>query len=218
MANHSVMHSTARLDRVAQQVPAATVDATTRLLQAVARHEEGAAFVNEILNVLAHVTASAANLQQNDAGSEYDAIVRFLEQPEVLDALRPQDPLLPARLRGLRMREQLLAAEGGSCTTKELAEALGVTRQAIDKRRRSGTLIGLSLGKRGYVYPTWQIDLDGLAEVLSELQEYDAWTQLAFMLTPNSWLEHESPLDVLRAGEIARAVAAAQLYGEQVAA
>ncbi|CAN5605873.1 hypothetical protein BH23CHL2_BH23CHL2_26380 [soil metagenome] len=218
MASDSATYSTANLDRAARRVPTTTVNAATRLLQTVARHREGTEFVTDILNVLTKVAATSGSNPPDDAGSDYLALVEFLERPEVLSALRETDPLISARIRGLRMREQLLAAGGGVCSAREFADALGITRQAIDKRRRSGTLIGVSLGKRGYMYPVWQIGLDGLGDVLAELQEYDPWTQLAFVLSPNRWLDGQSPLDVLKSGEIARATEAAHLYGEQVAA
>ena len=217
MSSNSATYATARLDRAARKAPLTAVNAATQLLQTVAQHQEGADFIADVLRALSQVAASVETSSRDDAGSGYNALIQFLEQPEVLDALRRQDPLLPAHVRGLRLRELLLADEGGACTTKEFAEAVGVTRQAIDKRRKVGTLIGLRLGRRGYVYPIWQIGLDGLGDVLAELQDYDPWTQLAFMLSPNSRLDGELPLEVLRAGEIARAIEAAQLYGEQVA-
>src|SRR5690606_41693050 len=58
-----------------------------------------------------------------------------------------------ARLRGLRMRARLLAAEGGTLSSTEVADLLGITRQAVNKRRKAGRLIGLATGRRGYAYP-----------------------------------------------------------------
>jgi hypothetical protein len=217
MIVNPTIRSTASLDSAARRVPVSTVNATTRLLQTVARHGEGAPFVTHVLNVLTQVATSVEAGELDEAESDYATLVYFLEQPEVLATLRQQDPLISARLRGLRMREQLLSSEGGVCSTREMADALGVTRQAVDKRRKSATLIGVRLGKRGFMYPVWQIGLDGLDRVLAELQGYDPWTRLAFMLTPNSWLRERTPLDALRNGEIEQVVEAAQGYGEQVA-
>src|SRR4029079_15271371 len=106
----------------------------------------------------------------------------------VLAELQPRDPLAPARLRGLRLQQEILAAEGGTCSAQSFADTLRMTRQAIDKRRKRGALVGLNLGRCGYAYPVWQIGLAGLEEVLAELRNLDPWTQVAYMLAPNRWL------------------------------
>lgn len=117
----------------------------------------------------------------------------------------------------MRVRKRLLEAEGGTCTAEQMAQLLDMTRQGVDKRRKRGTLIALNLGKRGYAYPTWQVGLDGLDAVLTELQDFDPWTQVAYMLTPNALLDGDTPLDLLRLGEIDRVVGAASCYGDQIA-
>jgi len=148
-------------------------------------------------------------------------LLQVLAQPEVLDDLRQKDPLAPARYRGLLARERLLAAEGGTLSAGEMADALGITRQAVDKRRKKRTLIGLTVGKRGYAYPAWQLGpdgvLNGLKDVLNAMNEYDAWTQANFMLSKNKWLEGETPLNDLRRGHLDRVLTAARTYGEQLA-
>jgi cephalosporin hydroxylase len=60
--------------------------------------------------------------------------------------------------------------------------------------------------------------IDGLEAVLAELRVFDPWTQAAFMLTPNTWLDDETPLDELRRGRATRVREAASVYGEHVAA
>jgi hypothetical protein len=168
--------------------------------------------------VLVEVIESTDSLKQLESDhSDYAALMEVLEQPEFLGRLREVDPLAPARLRGFRMRGRLLDAEGGTRSATELAQMLRVTRQAVDKRRRKGTLIGLDLGRRGYAYPVWQAGLHGLGDVLGELQGYDPWTQVAFMLAPNAWLDGETPLTVLREREVERVLGAARNYGEQIA-
>jgi hypothetical protein len=145
-------------------------------------------------------------------------LVDVLGRPEVLADLRQRDPLVAARLRGLRAKKQLLEAEGGVASGRELAQVIGITRQAVDKRRLAGKLIGIDLGKRGYAYPVWQIGLDGMDAVLAELDEVDPWTQALFMLSANNWLNGETPLAMLRRGELDEVLHAARLYGEQTAA
>ena len=194
------------------------VAAATSLLNAAHEREELEPFIAQVLEALARLADAPDTRSLVAADSTYDALVRMLDRPEVLAELRPRDPLAPARLRGLRLQQEILAAEGGSCSAQALAGALGITRQAIDKRRKRGALIGLSLGRRGYAYPVWQIGLAGLERVLAELRDLDPWTQAAYMLAPNRWLDGETPLSALRGGEIERVLAAARLYGEQIAA
>ena len=59
--------------------------------------------------------------------------------------------------------------------------------------------------------------LEGFDLVLAALSDHDPWSQLSFMLTPNTWLQDESPLDVLRRGEVEPVLEAASVFGEQVA-
>lgn len=199
--------SRTRLSEAARHAPIETVDAAAQALASVAKHRERSGFVTWILRTLA----------ENEV-ADLDELIAVLARPEALADLRRRDPLAPARLRGVRAKRQLLEAEGGVVSGRELAQALGITRQAVDKRRLRNALIGLDLGKRGNAYPVWQVGLEGLDVVLAELAEYDPWSQTLFMLSANSWLEGETPLAALRRGERDAVLAAARLYGEQTAA
>lgn len=104
-------------------------------------------------------------------------------------------------------------------SAKEVAQRLHMSRQAVDERRRKGRLIGLDIGRRGYAYPAWQFDdigtLPGFEQVLHALADLESWSQVAFMLTPNSRLKGETPLNILRLGKRDDVLNAAQSYGEQ---
>jgi hypothetical protein len=206
------------LNDAAAEAPPRTVAAAARLLGAAAERNELDHFFAHALNALVLIANASDTRSLLDVDSDYGALLRALDQPELLAALEPRDPLAPARLRGLRLQQELLTAEGGTSSAQAVADALGITRQAIDKRRKRGALIGLSLGRRGYAYPVWQIGLDGLEAVLAELRDLDPWTQTAFMLAPNRWLAGETPLEVLRRGNRDAVLQAARLYGEQIAA
>lgn len=214
----TVVTPSRRLADAARNAPPVSVEAAARLLGVVAEHRDRAPFVSRVLNALARLTDVRDEQPFEDASSDFATLLRMLSRPEALDELRAKDALAPARLHGLKVRERILSAEGGACSGAEMAATLGISRQAIDKRRRRGTLIGMSLGRRGYAYPSWQIGLDGLETVLAELRGYDAWTLAAFMLTPNPWLDGESPLAGLRRGDQDRVADAARMYGEHVAA
>jgi hypothetical protein len=131
------------------------------------------------------------------------------------------EPYREALRRGHEARKELLAAEGGVLSGAEVAELLGLSRQAVDKRRRLGRLLGFSIGRRGIVYPAWQFTeggvLPGLEEVLSDLPIRTGWSPVIFMLSENAWVDNERPLDCLRRGEIECVRRAAKMYLEQSA-
>lgn len=144
------------------------------------------------------------------------------------------DPLAAAKARGLKVKQQLLDAQGGVISVRQVAELLRSPVQTIDDRRSRGQLIALfavkhsrsrrrvtpsSARKRGYLYPVWQFAegglLPGLESVLGELQNHDPWMQVAFMVNANTRLNDESPLALLQRGEVEAVCKAAREYGEQ---
>jgi hypothetical protein len=170
------------------------------------------------LSVPSAVEPEAKNLE-----SGFDFLLSSLSKPETLaHIVSATDPLLPARLRGLAVKKELLTTGGTPWTSSQVAEYLGISRQAVDKRRREGKLLGLSLGKRGYRYPVWQFTdgetLAGLEQVLTQLSEYDSWTQLMFLLTGDVRLEGKTPLQCLQQGNLEAVVSSASSYGQQYAA
>jgi len=156
------------------------------------------------------------------APSHYAVLLEMLEQPEILARLVQDDPLAPARLRGLKAKRALLEAEGGTLTADQVADVLGITRQGVDKRRRSMKLLGIELGRRGYAYPCWQFNavgtVPGLEVVLSALHAHDPWSQLIFFLSQNPRLDDMTPLHVLRDGRLDDVLRAVKAYGEHGAA
>ncbi len=180
-----------------------------------------AAFLARALNALARLTPELGERALGDAAgapSDYAVLLRALEAPDALAVLRRDDPLAPARIRGLKARAQLLEAEGGTLTAEQVAALLNITRQAVDKRRRAGRLLALSTGRRGCAYPAWQFGpegvLPGFEEVLAALTVRGPWTQAAFFLGGNLYLDGETPLAELRRRNVAAASRAASAYGE----
>jgi hypothetical protein len=153
------------------------------------------------------------------APTEFDTILRALERPEVAAAVRNQDPLAMARLRGIEAKRRILTEDGGLLSAERVGEVLTISRQAVEKRRKTGRLIGVSLGRRGFGYPAWQFSergtLPGLEAVLDVLKPHDAWTKLVFFTSENAATNGKRPLDVLRSGDVEKVVAAARTYGEQ---
>jgi hypothetical protein len=130
-------------------------------------------------------------------------------------------PEAAVRLRGAVGRQRLLHEEGGVIGPAQVAELLGVSRQAVGQRRTAGKLLGIP-GPGGYRYPLWQFTgaevLPGLAKVLAALAGHDPWTVLRFFLNGNLALpESQRPLDALRLGQLDAVLRAARLYDEQAA-
>ncbi|MCA9864518.1 MAG: hypothetical protein KC432_15905 [Thermomicrobiales bacterium] len=217
-ATSSLSRSQLQLVDLAQAAPERTVEAAARVLTAANEHRSLAPFISHMLNLLVDVTDSMEEAPALSGGVDRVALGRLLEHPDLLSGLRVVDPLAPARLRGLAVKRQLLDMEGGAVSSQQMATLLGISRQAVDKRRKRGTIIGLDLGRRGYAYPVWQVDLPGLAEVLATLDDVSPWAQAGFFLAPNAWLADRTPLAALRAGEKDAVLRAASLYGEHVAA
>jgi hypothetical protein len=148
-------------------------------------------------------------------------ILRVSEESIVLESKKPfhDDPLRSLRLKGLRAKSELLKKEGGVITSSQVAELLGISRQAVDKRRRKGKLLAVSLGKRGYFYPVWQFFengvLPGFDILMNLLEPYDPWMKMIFMLNANHRLGNQSPLEKLREGHLDEVFKAAQVTGEQ---
>jgi hypothetical protein len=57
--------------------------------------------------------------------------------------------------------------------------------------------------------------LDGLEEVLRNLNALDPWMQLKFFTSPHERLGSKTPIEALRSGRVSDAVRAASGYGEQ---
>lgn len=204
--------------------------AATALAEAVEQLHEfdaeplRAAFMARGLEALTQVARrlTAAELGKAVASRTTTAtVLTAFAQPSVAGLLG-EDPLAPARLRGVRARDALLAAEGGPLTAEEAGARLHISRQAIDKRRLGGQLLALTLGRRGYSYPAWQfVDeglLPGLPEILALLEEHPPLAKLRFFLSGNVRLGGDRPLDRLRRGDLDPVRRAARTFGEQGAA
>lgn len=210
----------ARFQILAQQAPEDAVRAAVRVLDAAVADEAKAAFVARATSAVAHLTdISSRRLLLDAAGarSDFYVLVRALDDPETLRAFVGDDPLAEAEARGLIARSWLLETEGGVSSAAQLGRLLGgLSRQGVDKRRTQRRLLALPIGKRGFLYPIWQLAkgkvLPGLDAVLAELGDFDPWMQAAFFLNPNTWLSGESPLSALRRGEVERVTAAAAAY------
>ena len=56
------------------------------------------------------------------------------------------DPFVEAIAHGAAVKQELLKAAGGGLLSSQVATALGITRQAVDKRRSRGALLAVPAG------------------------------------------------------------------------
>ena len=189
-------------------------------LREVERHALRSAFARRALRAVLSLCQQMAesSLQEAIAApSDYEVLLTALEEEPGFLLLTRDDPLAEARLRGLRARRELLDREGGTLSAQEVADLLGVSRQAVHKRYRAGRLLALDYGRHGHAYPAWQFVPDGvlpgLEEVLRALSDHDPWMQLIFFVSENDALDGETPLAALRRSELDAVLRAARLYG-----
>ncbi len=169
---------------------------------------------------LVEKASEKASLEALAAPDEVSSLITFLASTEVagLFANESRDPLASATARGTAQRKALLEAEGGSASAQEIADLLGISRQAVDKRRKKGTLLAVPSGSNDWRYPRWQIlegrVIPGFEQVMSAFEATGPWTRLQFFLSANERLEDRRPLDALRHAEIEPVIEAAAAHGE----
>ena len=183
------------------------------------------AFVTRVLRLVKSLQEDLPNSKIDEAtsaSSDYLVILDALSASPTLGQSISDDPFVAAKLRGLKRKQQMIEEAGGILTSEQVATLLGISRQAVDKRRGSNQLLALTQGKRGYSYPSFQFEdgkvVQGLQDVLKELASLDPWMQLAFFTSPNERLDGKSPIRALRSGNVGDVVRAAGGYGEQGAA
>lgn len=170
------------------------------------------------------VIAASKGKNTKILGQDDKSLAEFVDvllKPDMLITQKEADPLLTAKLRGVKAKKQMLETEGESWSSNDVAEYLNVALNTVSKQRRQGKILGLHCGARGYRYPCWQFQsnevLSGLKEVLAVLNENSVpdWDKLRFFLTGDLRLKSKTPLSSLRSGAIEDAIASAGSYGVQ---
>lgn len=181
-------------------------------------------FMMRAINAVLRFTELSEDLVIDAAKAprDLDVLVRGLLASPIVEDLKAVEPLAPAFIRGYEAKRKLIEENGGTLSAEKVGEVLGITRQAVEKRRQVGKLLALAIGRHGYRYPVWQFSesgtLPGLEQVLGVLASHDQWMQTAFFVGRNPRLDNRTPKEMLEVGEIERVLNAASVYGEHGAA
>jgi len=137
---------------------------------------------------------------------------------EVEGASHPKE--LPSEARFGEMTRLLLQRAGGGLSLTEAAKLLGTSRQALHKRVKTGSALGLMDGAE-LVLPKFQFVedrdrtsiLEGLAKLvkLFDASKAGRWSALQFLLEQDPNLA-VAPVEALKAGEVQKVVDAAAAY------
>jgi hypothetical protein len=131
------------------------------------------------------------------------------------------DPFVEAMSRGATVKRELLESAGGGFTSSQVAAALGITRQAVDKRRSRRALLAVPSGSGDYLYPACQFMPDGVIPgfegALHAFAIRNPWTQLSVLLAPTPALAGMTILEALKSGRVENAIGVAASFGEQAA-
>ncbi|MFO1155718.1 MAG: hypothetical protein U1E43_02585 [Rhodospirillales bacterium] len=123
------------------------------------------------------------------------------------------EPLAAARLRGLHAKAKLIEDAGGLLDAGEVAQLLGIGRDAVGKRRQADRLLAVPRGDRAFGYPRCQFGehglLPGFEQLLAASRGVPPWTRLALLTSAQDELGGRTPIEALRAGDRSDAAAAA---------
>jgi hypothetical protein len=167
-----------------------------------------AAFLRRALSALERIASNVPAKTLTEAlaaPTDVGSLAQLLSRSEVVgSAVTELDPLAPALARGVEHRRTLLNLAGSAMSAEEAGQILGITRQAVDKRRRAGTLLAVREGS-DWRYPACQFEdgevVAGLPDVMRRFDPANAWMVLDFLLAPDTVLAGRTPLEALKAGD-----------------
>lgn len=162
------------------------------------------------------------------APTDVGTLSRLLADVAAQTEIQKLDPLAEAFARGAQAKDELLRRAGGAWTADEVADHLHVTRQAVNKRRKAGTLLAVEAGSN-FLYPRCQFSeagvLEHLPQVLQAMNTESGWMKLQLLYThslrtaPERVGEPpETILEAVQRGRVEDALHAARTWGEQGAA
>jgi hypothetical protein len=159
--------------------------------------------------------AFQANKPANIPTEEF--LLKFLESVDLEMSGEEDQAMTQMLARGVVARKHLENAEGGSLSSDQVANLLGLgNRQAVIYRRETRKLIAYRATPGTWRYPSWQFNergvLAGVAEVLAQLETDSGYGAMVYFLSTSDSLGGKRPLDLLREGKIEELVFDASRY------
>ncbi len=145
----------------------------------------------------------------------------FVDSVDVGRSAYEPDARARAILRGVEYARADLRDAGGAFNVEQVRALLnGVSRQAVDKRVKDGSLLAVPGPSNRRHFPTMQFQddgsvIEGLAEVQDALGYTSPWAVLNFLVNPNDALGDARPIEVMRRGDLSRVLEAAHRIGAQ---
>lgn len=121
-----------------------------------------------------------------------------------------------AALERGRLQAARILDDEDMLSAAEFAKRLGITRQAVNDKRRKGQLLGLEGARRGFRYPVWQLDAEGRPRAeLALLHEQlgGPWAVYRFLVQPHGELGGLTGREALERGNLKAARDAAESIG-----
>ena len=133
------------------------------------------------------------------------------------------EPLAASYARSAERRRRVIERAGGEIGATEVGTLLGISRQAVDKRRGEGKLLAIRSPSGDYRYPSAQFTAAGgvvphLTEWLAACGWRDEWMQLQLLSSRPGTLGRRTVCEALASGNNAlvdEALRLAQTAGEQ---
>jgi hypothetical protein len=152
------------------------------------------------------------------ASTDVGALARALTAAASDRAVSKLDPTAELIAAGAARKAELVDMAGGLYPLQEVASILKISRQAIEKRRKAGTIIAVRTGD-DYRYPACQFTPDGMVEgldgILKAMPIRADWMRLEWLLTPDDALDGVSPLEALKAGRLGDVMELARAHGAE---
>ena len=149
------------VNRLGCAVPVTTLDRPADTTEASLLREAFQRRATEAIARATRVATPAALAEALSAPTDAGAVARLLSatvgqvDEETTGTL---DPLAAAIARGTEIKQRLVKEAGGLLTASQMGALLGgISRQAVDKRRRAGQLLAVRVGN-DWRYPAIQVE------------------------------------------------------------
>jgi hypothetical protein len=164
-------------------------------------------FYKRALKIVTRIAATAPEeglTEALGASTDAGALAHALSNSDLIGpAVRELEPLAAVIAKGAEHKQELIAEAGGLLTTAQVAELLGISRQAVWKQRQERKLLSVTHGGEEK-FPAIQFTragevLPGLSRVLAAISLEGGWGTLDFLITPDDdELDGLSPIEVLK--------------------